>query len=212
MSHKAVVGIAKTKEQADRIVSHLESAGFTSDDISVLFADREKKYTRFVREPGTETFASKKTYSNEPGHIETTTVGSKPQKGGISHETHTKAPEGAATGATLGGLIGGSLGLLAGIGALAIPGIGPFVAAGPLLAALGGSSLGGATGLVLGGLIGLGIPEIEAKALEKAVLSGGILISIHTDNSKEIDKAKEIFKKEGATEITSITEKSKASH
>jgi hypothetical protein len=124
----------------------------------------------------------------------------------FAHEQHTKAPEGATTGGVTGGIVGGALGWLVGIGALAIPGVGPFIAAGPIMAALGGAAVGGAVGGIAGALIGLGIPEYEAKRYEGKIKSGGILISVHTENSEEISRAKEIFKQEGAEDISSTGE------
>src|SRR5689334_24839863 len=123
---KAVFGIAKSEEQAARIAHNWKAAGFSDNDISVLFPDKT----------GTRDFA---------------------------HEQHTKAPEGAATGAGTGGVLGGAFGWLVGIGALAIPGLGPFIAAGPLMAALSGAAAGAALGGLTGALIGIGIPEYEAK-------------------------------------------------
>ena len=127
-----------------------------------------------------------------------------PDKGGtkdFAHEQHTKAPEGATTGATTGGVLGGALGWLAGIGALAIPGLGAFVAAGPLMAALSGAAVGGAVGGVTGALIGMGIPEYEAKRYEGKVKGGNILISVHSENGDEVSRAKEIFERAGAEDI-----------
>ncbi|HEX8877754.1 MAG TPA: hypothetical protein VF777_13470 [Phycisphaerales bacterium] len=126
----------------------------------------------------------------------------------FAHETNTKAPEGAAAGASAGGVIGGTLGLLAGIGMLAIPGVGPFIAAGPIMAALSGVALGAATGGIGGALVGLGIPEIEAKRYEGKVRGGNILISAHTENAEQIKQAKEIYRAAGATDITSTSEAS----
>ena len=120
----------------------------------------------------------------------------------IGHVKATKAPEGATTGAATGGLTGGVLGLLAGIGALAIPGVGPFIAAGPIMAALSGAALGATTGGVVGGLIGMGIPEIEAKRYEGKLKSGNYLIAVHVHDGKEKDRAKEIFKNGGAEDIS----------
>jgi len=114
----------------------------------------------------------------------------------------TKAPEGTATGATAGGVTGGVIGLLAGIGALAIPGVGPLIAAGPIMAALSGAAIGGATGGIVGGLIGLGIPEIEAKRYEDRLKAGNYLIAVHTHNDDEKNLAKETFKTAGAEDIT----------
>jgi hypothetical protein len=126
----------------------------------------------------------------------------------FAHETHTKAPEGVATGAGTGGVIGGALGWIAGIGALAIPGVGPFIAAGPIMAALSGAAVGAAVGGIAGGLIGLGIPEIEAKRYEGKINAGNILISVHTENSDEITLAKDIFTKTGAQDICTTGEAS----
>ena len=119
----------------------------------------------------------------------------------FAHEKNTKAPEGAVAGAGTGGVLGGALGWVAGIGALAIPGVGPFIAAGPIIAALSGAAVGAAVGGIAGGLIGLGIPEIEAKRYEGKVKAGNILISVHTEDSKEITRAKEIFTQAGAQDI-----------
>jgi hypothetical protein len=124
----------------------------------------------------------------------------------FAHEQHTKAPEGATTGGVAGGVVGGALGWLVGIGALAIPGVGPFIAAGPIMAALGGAAVGGAVGGIAGGLIGLGIPEYEAKRYEGKVKNGNILISVHTEDSDQIKLAKEIFKRAGAEDISSTGE------
>src|SRR6202161_658212 len=120
----------------------------------------------------------------------------------------TKAPEGTAVGVTAGGVIGGTLGLLAGVGLLAIPGLGPFIAAGPIMAGLAGLGVGGAVGGVTGALIGLGIPEYEAKRYEGRLQKGGILLSVHCDTSEEIKRAKEILKNTNAEDISSTGESS----
>jgi hypothetical protein len=124
----------------------------------------------------------------------------------FAHEKSTKAPEGTATGATTGGVVGGTLGLLAGIGALAIPGVGPLIAAGPIMATLAGAGVGGAVGGLLGALVGMGIPEYEAKRYEGAVKDGGVLLSVHCDTSEQIDVAKDAVKKSGASDISSSGE------
>src|SRR6202453_2882664 len=124
----------------------------------------------------------------------------------FAHEKNTKAPEGTATGATAGGVIGGTLGLLAGIGMLAIPGVGPLIAAGPIMAALAGLGVGGAVGGMVGALVGLGIPEYEAKRYEGAVKDGGTLLSVHCDTSQQITAAKEALKDTGARDISSANE------
>ncbi len=164
-----------TRLQTDTIVGNLKTAGFLSDDISVLMADKS----------GTKDFA---------------------------HEHHTKAPEGAATGAGTGAAVGGALGWLTGIGALAIPGVGPFIAAGPIMAALGGAAVGGTVGGLTGALIGMGIPEFEAKKYEGKVKTGSCLISVHSDDSDETKRAKEIFEHAGAQDITTGGEAAVPSH
>jgi hypothetical protein len=120
----------------------------------------------------------------------------------FAHEQRTKAPEGAATGAVSGGVLGGIGGWLVGIGALAIPGLGAFVAAGPIMAALGGAAAGAATGGLTGLLVGYGMPEYEAKRYEGKVKAGNILLSIHTEDGEEVTRAKDIFKQAGAEDIS----------
>ena len=171
MSKKAVFGIVTTHPLAERVVRDLNRAGFNSNDISVLFPDKDT----------TRDFA---------------------------HEKNTKAPEGIATGAGTGGVLGGALGWVAGIGALAIPGVGPFIAAGPIIAALSGAAIGATVGGIAGGLIGLGIPELEAKRYEGKIKEGNILISVHAENSEEISRAKEIFTDAGAEDICTTGEAS----
>jgi len=124
----------------------------------------------------------------------------------FAHKKSTKAPEGATTGAGTGAVLGGVLGWLAGIGALAIPGIGPLVAAGPLAAALSGAAVGGTVGGITGALVGLGMPEYEAKRYEGKVKDGNILISVHAEGSDEIDRAKKIFERSGAEDISTAGE------
>jgi hypothetical protein len=126
----------------------------------------------------------------------------------FAHEKHTKAPEGTTTGATAGGAIGGTIGLLAGVGALAIPGLGPFIAAGPIMAALAGIGVGGTVGGIIGALVGMGVPEYEAKRYEGRIKAGGVLMSVHCDNSDWVDKAKEFMKSTGAEDISSSGEAS----
>jgi hypothetical protein len=166
---KAVIAIAKSEDQAVRIVEQLKAAGFSNNDVSVLLPDRA----------GSRDFA---------------------------HEHHTKAPEGAATGAVVGGIAAGALGWLVGIGSLAIPGVGPLIAAGPIMAALSGAAAGGAVGGLAGALVGLGIPEYEAKQYEGKVKNGNILISVHTDDSKQRQKAKDIFERARAEDISATGE------
>lgn len=171
MSNKSVYAIATSEGQANQIVDSLTQSGFASNNISVLFPDKNTTHE-------------------------------------FSHEKNTKAPEGALTGAATGGALGGALGLLAGIGVLAIPGVGPLIAAGPLLAALSGAAAGAAVGGIAGGLIGLGIPEIEAKRYENRISEGNILISVLTESGDQVSHAKEILENAGAEDIsvTSIGE------
>ena len=160
--------IATSEGQVLQIVDSLKDAGFYTDDISVLFPDKESTHQ-------------------------------------FAHETHTKAPEGAAVGATTGGVLGGGLGLLAGIGALAIPGVGPLIAAGPLLAALSGAAAGATVGGIAGALIGMGIPEVEAKRYENRVADGNILISVVANTGDEVHRAKDILDRAGAQDISDTT-------
>jgi hypothetical protein len=126
----------------------------------------------------------------------------------FAHEKHTKAPEGTTTGAVAGGAIGGTLGLLAGIGALAIPGLGPFIAAGPIMATLAGIGSGGVVGGFIGALVGMGIPEFEAKRYEGRIKQGGILVSVHCDDGDWVSKAKDILTRSGAEDVSSAGESS----
>lgn len=168
---KAVFGIYTSAASAERAVSQLHSAGFSSSDISVLLPDAQTSKD-------------------------------------FAHEKSTKAPEGTAAGVTAGGVVGGALGLLAGIGALAIPGIGPFIAAGPIMGALAGLGVGGAVGGLIGALVGMGIPEYEAKRYEGRMKEGGVLLSVHCSTSDEITLAKDLLKTTGAEDISSTGEAS----
>jgi hypothetical protein len=166
---RSVFCIVHNRAQAEKIVDDLKCAGFSNNDISVLFPDKT----------GTRDFA---------------------------HEQNTKAPEGAMAGGATGLAAGGILGWLTGIGTLAIPGLGPFIAAGPIMAALSGAALGGAVGGLVGALIGMGLPEFEAKRYESKVKSGNILVSVHSENSDQSDRAKEIFEQAGAEDIATASE------
>jgi hypothetical protein len=126
----------------------------------------------------------------------------------FAHEKNTKAPEGTAAGVTAGGAIGGTLGLLAGIGVLAIPGVGPFLAAGPIMAALAGLGAGVAVGGLVGALVGMGIPEYEAKRYEGRVKEGGVLLSVHCESADKVNRAKDLLKHTGAQDIASTGEAS----
>lgn len=186
---KSVLCIARNENQAEKIIQRLLSVDFVSDDISILMTDRKGSPTR-----------------QEGREFETRNVRGN-QSSSMGFEKKSKAPQGAATGAVAGGIIGGTLGLLAGIGSLAIPGVGPFIAAGPIMAALSGSALGGTVGLIAGGLIGLDIPEIEAKQYEGKLKKGSVLIAVHTETNEQIEEAKNIFKSENAEDISVVSEK-----
>ncbi|MGY3038581.1 hypothetical protein ACVWWQ_000168 [Rhodanobacter sp. TND4EL1] len=124
----------------------------------------------------------------------------------FAHEHNTKAPEGATTGGVAGLGVGAAVGWLAGIGALAIPGVGPFIAAGPIMAALGGAAVGTAAGGIIGALVGMGIPEFEAKRYDAKLREGNILISVHTEDGKQKDVAKDVFKRNHADDISTASE------
>ena len=124
----------------------------------------------------------------------------------FAHEKNTKVPEGTTTGATAGGVIGGTLGLLAGLGALAIPGVGPLIAAGPIMGTLAGIGAGGTVGGLIGALVGVGIPEYEAKRYEGRVKTGGVLLSVHSDDDHWTRRAKQILEDTGAVDISSTSE------
>ena len=124
----------------------------------------------------------------------------------FAHEKHTKAPEGTTTGVVAGGVIGGTIGLLAGIGVLAIPGLGPLIAAGPIIAALTGLGSGGMLGGIIGALVGMGIPEYEAKRFEGRIKNGGILLSVHCDDEEWTSKAKQLLRDTGAEDVSSASE------
>ena len=124
----------------------------------------------------------------------------------FAHEKHTKAPEGTTAGVLAGGVIGGTIGLLAGIGLLAVPGLGPLIAAGPVIAALTGVGSGGVVGGIVGALVGMGIPEYEAKRYEGRIKEGGVLLSVHCDNVDWVTKAKDLLDQTGAEDIASASE------
>jgi len=167
----AVFAIVSNPVQAEAVVDELRLAGFSNNDVSVLFPDME----------GTREFA---------------------------HAKSTKAPEGAVIGASAGGVIGGVAGWLLGLGTLAIPGVGPIVAAGPIFAALSGVAVGGAAGGLSGALAGLGFPEYEAKLFAGKLQDGNILIAAHAENSHETRVARQIFERANAHDIGVTSEAS----
>ena len=171
----AAFGIFPSHSAAEAAVDRLHTAGFSTDDVSVLMADKQ----------GSKDFAAEK---------------------------NTKTPEGTTAGVLGGGVVGSTLGLLAGLGALAIPGVGPLIAAGPIMGALAGLGIGGTVGGLVGALVGLGIPEYEAKRYEGRVNDGGILVSVHCESSEEIGRAKDVLKAAGGEDIASSGEKAVSSH
>jgi hypothetical protein len=176
MSKPAVFGLVRNETQARSAINTLEKAGFIATDISVLSS------SAYYNADGVE----------QKGFGKTREVG---------HTNATKAPEGATTGAAAGGVIGGVAGWLAAIGALAIPGVGPFVAAGPIMAALSGAAIGATAGGVTGALIGYGIPEYEAKLYAGKLDTGHILIGIHAVDRTEAETAKKALDRVGAEDI-----------
>jgi len=169
---KSIFCLAPSATAADRILRHLKEAGFTADDISILFPDT----------------STSRDFALDAG---------------------TKAPEGASMGAGAGALLGGVLGWVAGIGALAIPGVGPLIAAGPIMAALSGAAVGGALGGITGVLVGLGIPEIEARRYEGKIREGdNVLVAVHVESGAEVERARAVFTEAHATDIHVTSEAS----
>lgn len=180
--NKAVFGLIKDEDQVNRIVGNLISAGFDENNISILAPKSgEEAISGILRK-----------HSNRPA---------------LGTEKHTKAAEGAAAGATAGGVLGGSLGLTLGLGALTLPGLGMFIAAGPILAALSGSALGGSLGLAIGSMVGWGIPKYEANQYESGLKKGHILMSVHARSEEELSAARDIMVKQGATDVSITQEK-----
>lgn len=192
---KSIFCLVNNHEQADRLVEKLMASSFTAQDISLLVAEGPS--------------STPSTFRNVKDMQAGRELGSTSDRGRaqqLGTEDSTKMPEGSTTGALTGGIIGGSLGLLAGIGAIAIPGLGAFVAAGPIVAALSGSAVGGVTGLLLGALVGYGIPEYEAKRYEEGLKRGKVLLAVLARNSDQIEKAKRIMQEVGAESISTSAE------
>lgn len=227
MANQAIYGIVKDRAHAERLVQALVDAGVPHSDISFLASNKNQGFENF-NVGGTETetrnWRTEERLSDYPtgtvpeGRVtrETSSFDTPKksnfkgngQQGGLGAEKHTKAPEGATTGATTGGIIGGTLGLLAGIGALAIPGLGPFIAAGPLMATLAGIGSGGTLGGIIGALIGSGIPEYEAKRYENRLKEGGVLFSVRANNDSTAKRVKEVLQNNGAEDVSISSEAS----
>jgi hypothetical protein len=190
MSKPAIFGLVKNETQAQSAIVALEQAGFSLPDISVLSGDSLR--------PKMEDATTTLSYPSVPD------INGKTREVGLANST--KAPEGATAGTVTGGVLGGVAGWLIGIGALAIPGVGPFVAAGPILAALSGAAIGASAGGVVGALIGYGIPEYEAKLYAGKLEAGHILIGVHAVDSREADLAKKALLSVGAEDIKVTSE------
>ena len=193
MSKPAIFGIVRSDVQAQSAITALTQAGFSLGDISVLTSNVNQT---LVADP-----AATVADPLEPAGLG---VDAKTRDVGVTNST--KAPEGATAGGVTGGVLGGVAGWLVGIGALAIPGVGPFIAAGPILAALSGAAIGAAAGGLVGSLVGYGIPEYEAKLYAERLGSGHILIGIHCIDSKETDVAKKALLSIGAEDINATSE------
>lgn len=187
MSKPAVFGIVENESQAQIVVTNLESAGFIASDISVLGQGASDTLTEQSEDFTTDVPVNGKTRK-------------------VGHTNATKAPEGTTAGVISGGAIGAVAGWMIGIGALAIPGVGPFIAAGPILAALSGAAIGATAGGVAGALIGYGIPEYEANLYAGRLQKGHILIGVHAVTSEESKAAKEALAQGGATDIKVTSE------
>lgn len=217
MANQAVYGIVATRAKAEAIIQRLIDAGVNPRDISFL-SSQGKDFHEFTavkdtqsttRNWRTEERVTDRPMGKAPSTGKNGTAKAN-QPGGLGTEKHTKAPEGTTTGAVTGGIIGGTLGLLAGLGALAIPGLGPFIAAGPLMGTLAGIGSGGTIGGVIGALIGAGIPEYEAKRYENRLKDGGILLSIRAISDDLAKRVKDILNKNGAEDVSTSSEASLA--
>jgi hypothetical protein len=216
MASQAVYGIVSNRTQAETIIQALVDAGVKSQDISFLTSQR-KEFQDFNPDalPSNRNWRTEERLTDFPGKrmpenmrdtAQSTSWSGNERQGGLGTEKHTKAPEGATTGGVAGGIIGGTLGLLVGIGTLAIPGLGPFIAAGPLMTTLAGLGAGGTVGGIIGALVGAGIPEYEAKRYENRLRQGGILLSIHANTNDLAKHIKEILQKNGAEDVSISSE------
>jgi hypothetical protein len=208
MAAQAVYAIVGNRQEAETLIQALVDSGVRPQDISFLSSQGKEFYDFSTSRPSGDTARNWRT---EKRHYP---IGKKAAElmqegydaGGLGIERHTKAPEATTAGVVTGGIIGGALGLLAGIGALAIPGVGPFLAAGPIMATLAGIGSGGTIGGIIGALVGVGIPEYEAKRYESRLKQGGILVSVHAINDDQAKNIKELLEKNGAEDVTLSTE------
>lgn len=215
MANQVVYGIVGSRTQAEELTQALVDAKINHGDISFLAAQFQE-FQDYHQTPSaaeanrnwrTEERLKADDPSRFPEKIQTEqTIDKQAITGGLAHEKHTKAPEGATAGAAAGGLIGGALGLLAGIGALSIPGFGPFIAAGPLMGALSGLGAGGTIGGVIGALVGSGIPEYEAKRYENRLKEGGILLAVRAHSDELAQRIKQLMQQHGAEDVSISSE------
>lgn len=216
MANQAVYGIVANRARAEQIIQALVDAGVNPQEVSFLSAHGEDfRELRSMSPEAARNWRTEERVTDFPAgttRTEVTTAGTgapaRGTKGGMGTEKHTKAPEGTTTGAVTGGIIGGALGLLAGLGALAIPGLGAFVAAGPIMATLAGIGSGGTVGGIIGALVGAGIPEYEAKRYENRLKEGGILLSIRANNDDRAKRIKDVLQKNGAEDVSISSEAS----
>ncbi len=222
MANQVVYGIVDNRAEAEKVIQTLVDAALNPNDISLLSSQGDEFHdfnkTHATAKDPNRNWRTEERVTDFPAenaqeeHWQATQKNGHQTKSGMGTEKHTKAPEGATAGATTGGIIGGALGLLAGIGALAIPGMGPFIAAGPLMAALSGIGAGGTIGGIIGALAGLGIPEFEAKRYENRLKDGGILLSVRVPNDDVAKKVKDILNKLGVEDVTISSETASSKH
>jgi hypothetical protein len=220
MANQVVYGIVGNRAKAEQLIQSIVELGVNAQDISFLSSQGEEfsefQSTTMTTPESARNWRTEERITDYPagtmpggmhGNASTSHARQHQQhKGGLGTEKHTKAPEGTTTGAVTGGIIGGTLGLLAGLGALAIPGLGPFVAAGPIMAALAGIGSGGTLGGIIGALVGLGIPEYEAKRYENRLKEGGILLAVRANDDNLAKKIKDTLQKNGAEDVSTSSE------
>lgn len=210
MAFQAIYAIVGNRSKAEAIIQALVDSGAQPQDISFLSSQGKEFHEINAQLEANRNWRTEERVTDFPAEKQTPEKmrgnGRQKDQGGLGTEKHTKAPEGTTTGALTGGIIGGTLGLLAGIGALAIPGLGPFIAAGPLMATLAGIGAGGTVGGVVGALVGAGIPEFEAKRYENRLKQGGILIAVRAMNDDQAKRWKDVLQKNGAEDVTSSSE------
>jgi hypothetical protein len=218
MANQAVYGIVAKRANAEKIIQALVDVGVNPVDVSLL-ASQGQEFHEFGSLDVNRDWRTEERVTDYPSdtvmpernmgrNVRGRSSSVEGDQGGLGTEAHTKAPEGATTGGVTGGIIGGTLGLLAGIGALAIPGLGPFIAAGPLMATLAGIGTGGTLGGLIGALAGLGMPEFEAKRYENRLREGGVLLAVRANNDDFAKRIKDIMQQHGAEDVSISSEAS----